>query len=179
MDSQAKLKSAIRTIPDFPKAGIMFRDVTTLFSDAAAFKLAIESLAANYKEQNIAQVAGIEARGFIVGAALATALGAGFTAIRKQGKLPHNVLRQDYDLEYGTDTLELHTDAFTPNTRVLLVDDLLATGGTALAAVGLLRQLQADVVGAAFIIDLPDLGGGNKLQQAGVPPFALVAYEGH
>ena len=176
---QSLLKAAVRTIPDFPKAGIMFRDVTTLFGDQKAFKAAVDALSGHFAGMDVGQVAGIEARGFVLGGALAHQLGAGFTAVRKKGKLPHKVYSQDYQLEYGTDTLEVHVDAVSPGTRVVVVDDLLATGGTACAAIQLLRQAGAEVIGAAFVIDLPDLGGGSKIEALGVPVTKLIDYAGH
>lgn len=172
------IKRLIRTIPGYPKPGIQFRDITTLLKDPAGLRQTLDELARRYQGKDIQVVAGIEARGFILGGALAVALGAGFVPLRKQGKLPGATVGQDYALEYGTDRIELHADAITPGQRVLVVDDLIATGGTALAAVQLLRQVGAEVVEAAFIIDLPDLGGRRKLEAAGCPAFALTEFEG-
>lgn len=173
------LKASVRTIPDYPKPGILFRDVTTLFGDARAFAAAIEGLVAPYRDAGICKVAGIEARGFILGGAVAQQLAAGFTPIRKRGKLPAATLRQTYALEYGEDEVEIHLDAVAPGERVLLVDDLIATGGTAEAAIRLLTRAGAKVVGAGFVIDLPDLGGAGRITQMGVPVHALMAFEGH
>lgn len=172
------LKDTIRTIPDFPKPGIMFRDVTTLFTNPKGFAEAVDRIAAPYQGEGIANIAGIEARGFTVGAAVAYALGAGFIPIRKKGKLPFKTYSQDYELEYGSDTLEIHADTIRGQEKVLLVDDLIATGGTAEAAVHLLRKAGADIVGAAFIIDLPELGGLKRITDMGIPVTALVAFEG-
>ncbi len=173
------LKDTIRTIPDFPKPGIMYRDITTLLTNRRAFAEAVIQLAAPYMTQDIDNVAGIEARGFTFGAVVAYELGAGFVPIRKKGKLPFDTYEQDYELEYGTDTVEIHADAIRKGERVLLIDDLIATGGTAEAAIKLLRQTGAEVVGAAFVIDLPDLGGLSKITKMGIPVTALVAFEGH
>lgn len=172
-------KSAIRTIPDYPKPGIMFRDVTTLIGNGAAFAAAIEALAAQFRDAGIDKVAGMEARGFIFGAPVAERLGAGFVPIRKKGKLPHDVTAESYLLEYGEDILEMHLDAVEPGEKVLIIDDLIATGGTAEAAVRLLEKVGAEIVAAAFVVDLPDLGGMDKLRGLGIDVAALVAYEGH
>lgn len=173
------LKHLIRTIPDYPKPGILFRDVTTLFGDAQGFKAAIAQLTEPYRTQPIDAVAGIEARGFILGGAVADRLGCGFIPIRKKGKLPWKTIGQDYALEYGIDVIEIHEDAVRPNQRVLIVDDLIATGGTAEAAIKLVRRCNGHVMGACFIIDLPDLGGKAKLEATGVPCHTLMAFEGH
>jgi adenine phosphoribosyltransferase len=173
------LTRIIRTIPDYPKPGIMFRDITTLLADARAFRRAVDELVQPFAGTKVDKVAGIEARGFILGGATAHQLSAGFVPLRKKGKLPHKTIGVEYDLEYGRDTIEMHLDAFAKNERVLLVDDLIATGGTALAAVDLLRQGGAEIVGAAFVIDLPELGGAEKLRAAGVAVSTLVAFEGH
>lgn len=172
-------RAYIRTIADYPKAGIQFRDITTLLNDAHAFNAAIDTLALHYADIALDQVVAIEARGFIIGAALASKLGLGFVPVRKAGKLPADTLKQTYALEYGEDTLEVHQDALAVGMRVLLVDDLIATGGTALAAISLIRQLGAEVLHAAFVIDLPDLGGMQHLQANGVQSFALCQFEGH
>ncbi|HET9639712.1 MAG TPA: adenine phosphoribosyltransferase [Allosphingosinicella sp.] len=171
------LKALIRTIPDFPRPGIQFRDVTTLLLDPRGFAASIERLAARLAGPHDL-VAGIEARGFIVAAALAQRLGAGLLLIRKDGKLPGATIAEDYALEYGTDRLAMHLDACAPGARVLLADDLLATGGTALAAARLLRRAGATVTEAAFIVDLPELGGGTALREAGMKVHALVEFEG-
>jgi adenine phosphoribosyltransferase len=173
------IASRIRTIPHYPREGIMFRDITTLLQDAEGFGLMIGSLVEQYRGQPIDKVAAVEARGFILGAPLAWALGAGFVPIRKRGKLPAATLRQTYALEYGEDEVEIHLDALGRGESVLLVDDLIATGGTAEAAIKLLRQAGANVVGAAFVIDLPDLGGAARIEAHGVPVHALVRFPGH
>jgi adenine phosphoribosyltransferase len=169
----------IRTIPDYPKPGIMFRDITTLLNDPVGFRKTIDELVQPYAGQRIDKVAGIEARGFILGGAVAHQLSIGFIPVRKKGKLPWKTIGQDYELEYGVDRVEIHTDAVKPGDKVLVVDDLIATGGTAEAAVKLLRQAGAEVVGSAFVIDLPDLGGAKRLGKLGVPVRTLVAFEGH
>jgi adenine phosphoribosyltransferase len=173
------LTSIIRTIPDYPKPGIMFRDITTLLADARAFRRAVDELVQPLAGAKVDKVAGIEARGFILGGAVAHQLSAGFIPLRKKGKLPHKTIAVEYDLEYGQDSIEMHLDAVGRGERVFLVDDLIATGGTALAAVDLLRQGGAEIVGAAFVIDLPDLGGAERLRAAGVQVSALAAFEGH
>lgn len=173
------LKALIRTIPDYPKPGIMFRDVTTLLGDANGFKAAIAEMAEPFQNARVDAVAGIEARGFILGGAIADRLGCGFIPIRKKGKLPWKTIGQEYTLEYGVDVIEIHEDAFAPGQRILIVDDLIATGGTAEAAVKLLRRSKGEIVGATFIIDLPELGGLKLLQDHGIDCHALVAFEGH
>lgn len=173
------LKSLIRTIPDYPKPGIMFRDVTTLLKDASGFKACIERMCEPYHTAGIEAVIGIEARGFILGGAVADRLGTGFVPLRKKGKLPAKAIGQDYELEYGTDVIEVHEDAIRANERVLIVDDLIATGGTAEAAAKLVARVGGVVAGAAFVIDLPDLGGKEKLTSKGIPVHALIAFEGH
>lgn len=173
------LKDAIRTIPDYPKPGIMFRDITTLLGDAQAFRQAIDQLVQPWAGTKIDKVAGMEARGFILGGAVAHQLSAGFVPIRKKGKLPHTTVRIAYSLEYGLDEMEMHQDAVRPGERVILVDDLIATGGTAEGACKLLKQIGADVVAACFVIDLPDLGGAQKIRDMGVPVRSLVEFSGH
>src|SRR6186713_3488228 len=173
------LKSSIRTIPDYPKPGIMFRDITTLLGSARAFRRAVDELVQPWAGSKIDKIAGIEARGFIIGGAIAHQLSAGFVPIRKKGKLPHKSVRVAYSLEYGIDEMEMHEDAISPGERVILVDDLIATGGTAEGAVKLLRQIGANVVAACFIIDLPELGGAAKLRAMDVPVRTLMAFEGH
>jgi adenine phosphoribosyltransferase len=173
------LRAAIRTIPDYPKPGIQFRDITTLLADARAFRQAVDELVQPFAGLKIDKVAGIEARGFILGGAVAHQLSAGFVPLRKKGKLPHKTRSVDYALEYGSDALEVHLDAFLAGERVMLVDDLIATGGTALAAVDLLRQGGAEIVAAAFVVDLPELGGAARLATAGVSVSTLVAFDGH
>lgn len=173
------LAGAIRTIPDYPKPGILFRDITTLLGDARAFRRAVDELVHPYAGSKIDKIAGIEARGFILGGAIAHQLSSGFIPIRKKGKLPHDTVRVAYSLEYGIDEMEMHRDAVVPGDKVILVDDLIATGGTAEGAVKLLRQMGADIVAACFVIDLPDLGGRAKLEQLGVDVRTLIAFEGH
>lgn len=175
----ADLAALIRAIPDHPKPGILFRDISTLLLDGAAFRTTIDRMADQVAGLGCDMVAGVEARGFIFGAALAYRLGVGKLILRKPGKLPGAATGIDYALEYGTDRIEMHADALAPGARVLLVDDLLATGGTALAAIALLRRAGAQVTGAAFVVDLPDLGGAERIRQAGVPVEALVAFPGH
>ena len=179
MTMSRDLRSAIRTIPDYPKPGIQFRDITTLLGDAAAFREAIDALVEPWAGSGIGKVVGIEARGFILGGAMADRLGAGFVPIRKKGKLPHTTISVAYALEYGVDEMEIHADALVPGETVLLVDDLIATGGTAEGAVKLLKQLGASVAVACFVIDLPDLGGAAKIRALGTPVHALLAFGGH
>ncbi|MEA2857653.1 MAG: adenine phosphoribosyltransferase [Methylobacteriaceae bacterium] len=179
MTLEDDLRAAIRTIPDHPKPGILFRDITTLLGDARAFRRAVDELVHPFAGTKIDKVAGIEARGFILGGAIAHQLSAGFVPIRKKGKLPHKKVSIGYSLEYGIDEMEMHADAITPGERVVLVDDLVATGGTAEAAVKLLQQLGAEIVVACFVIDLPDLGGATKIEALGVPVRTLIAFEGH
>jgi adenine phosphoribosyltransferase len=173
------LKTAIRTIPDYPKPGIMFRDITTLLADARAFRQAVDEMLQPMAGMKLDKVAGIEARGFILGGAVAHQLGAGFIPLRKKGKLPHKTRSVEYALEYGTDAMEMHMDAIVEGERVFLVDDLIATGGTAMAALELLRGAGADVRAGGFVIDLPELGGAQKLRDAGVPVATLMTFEGH
>jgi adenine phosphoribosyltransferase len=173
------IKSRVRTIPDYPKPGIMFRDITTLLQDPVGFRITIEGLAKPYLEMKIDKVAAIEARGFILGGAVAQLIGAGFVPIRKKGKLPWRTVGTDYALEYGTDRIELHTDAILEGERVLLVDDLIATGGTALAAISLVSSVGAVIVGCAFVIDLPDLGGRSRIEAMGHACHVLCAFGGH
>lgn len=173
------LRSVIRSIPDYPKPGIMFRDVTTLLADARGFRRAIDELVQPLAGAKIDKVAGIEARGFILGGAIAHQLSVGFVPIRKKGKLPFKTIAERYELEYGVDEVEIHVDAVAPGERVLLVDDLIATGGTATAAIRLLERAGADVVLCSFIVDLPALGGADKLRALGKKVVALVAFEGH
>jgi adenine phosphoribosyltransferase len=173
------LRAAIRTIPDYPKKGILFRDITTLLGDAKAFRKAVDELVQPWAGAKIEKVAGMEARGFILGGAVAHQLSAGFIPIRKKGKLPHETVSISYELEYGTDEMEMHKDAVAQGEKVILVDDLIATGGTAEGAIRLLQKVGADVVAACFVIDLPDLGGAKKIEALGVPVRTLVAFEGH
>ncbi len=173
------LRSTIRTIPDYPKPGIQFRDITTLLGNARAFRRAVDELVQPWAGSKIDKVAGIEARGFIIGGAIAHQVSAGFVPIRKKGKLPHDTVRIAYSLEYGIDEMEMHKDGVSKGERVILVDDLIATGGTAEGAVKLLQQRGAEVLAAVFIIDLPDLGGAAKIRKLGVPVRTLVQFEGH
>ena len=172
------LKALVRTIPDFPKPGIQFRDITTLLLDRVGLARTVDALAATV-DGPVDLVAAIEARGFAIGGALAVKLGAGLLLIRKDGKLPGATIAEDYALEYGTDRLAMHVDACAPGARVLIVDDLLATGGTALAAARLVKRAGGEIVGARFVIDLPDLGGGRALAEAGIDAKSLIAFEGH
>src|SRR5499433_316310 len=169
MQFEHDLKDAIRTIPDYPKPGIMFRDITTLLGDARAFRRAVDEMVQPFAGMKIDKVAGIEARGFILGGAVAHQLSTGFVPLRKRGKLPHQTRAVEYALEYGSDVMEMHVDALVAGEKVMLVDDLIATGGTALAAVQLLKDAGAEIVAAAFVIDLPELGGAARLRAAGVP----------
>lgn len=173
------IASFIRTIPNHPKQGILFRDITTLLKDAVGLRTAVDEFVNRYSGMNIQKVAGIESRGFILGAPVAYMLGVGFVPIRKKGKLPSQTIAQAYDLEYGTDVIEVHTDAIAKGERVLLVDDLIATGGTAEAAIKLLLALEAQVVECCFAIDLPELGGRTRLEAMGQKVFTLCEFEGH
>ena len=179
MAPEFDFKAAIRTIPDFPKPGVMFRDITTLLKDRDGFRYVIETLAAAQAGRGIDKVAAIESRGFIVGAALAYRLVAGFIPIRKKGRLPADNFGEDYELEYGRDRLEIHRDAIAHGERVLLVDDLVATGGTADAAARLIRTAGGSLLGCAFVIDLPDLGGRRRLEALGLPVQVLCEFAGH
>ncbi|MDP2295899.1 MAG: adenine phosphoribosyltransferase [Pseudolabrys sp.] len=177
--TELDLRAAIRSIPDYPKPGIMFRDITTLLGDARAFRRAVDEMVQPWAGMKIDKVAGIEARGFILGGAVAHQVSAGFVPIRKKGKLPHTTVRIAYSLEYGLDEMEMHEDAVKKGERVILVDDLIATGGTAEGAVKLLRQMGAEVLAACFVIDLPALGGADKLRKMDVPVRTLMAFDGH
>lgn len=172
------IKSLIRTIPHYPKPNIMFRDITSLLKDPIGFRITINELVRRYVGMEIDKVMGIEARGFIVGAPLAYALGKGFVPIRKKGKLPAETIGHDYELEYGTDRIEMHADAISPGERVLLVDDLIATGGTAEAATILIEKSGGKIVECCFVIDLPDIGGRKRLEKLGYSVFALCEFEG-
>jgi adenine phosphoribosyltransferase len=173
------LKDTVRTIQDYPKPGIAFRDITTLLADARAFRRAIDELVQPYAGSKIAKIAGIEARGFILGGAVAHQMSAGFIPIRKKGKLPHDTVSIAYSLEYGVDEMEMHRDAIARGDKVILIDDLVATGGTAEAACRLLTSMGAEIVAACFIIDLPDLGGAEKIRKLGIPVRSLMQFEGH
>jgi len=172
-------KTVIRTIPDYPKPGVMFRDVTTLFGNPRAFRRAVDELVQPYAGVRIDKVAGIEARGFILGGAVAHQLSTGFVPVRKKGKLPFTTLGEDYDLEYGKDRVEIHVDAVKQGDQVVIVDDLIATGGTCFAALKLIERAGARVVGCCFVIDLPELGGAAKIRALGKEVTTLVAFEGH
>jgi len=172
------IKSRIRTVPHYPKQGIMFRDITSLLKDPVGLRITIDELLRRYKDVEIDKIAGIEARGFIVGTPLAYAMGKGFIPVRKKGKLPAETIGHDYELEYGTDRIEIHTDAISPGDKVLLVDDLIATGGTAEAACKLIEKMGGEVVECCFVIDLPDIGGRKRLEAMGQKVFALCEFEG-
>jgi len=174
------IKELIRTVPDYPKKDVMFRDITTLIKDPVGFRLVIDEFTRRYIKGDIQfdTVVGIESRGFIIGGALSYALGKGFIPIRKKGKLPAKTVQQEYELEYGTDIIEMHEDSLTEGTRVLLIDDLLATGGTAIASAKLIESLGAKIEEMAFIVNLPDIGGQTKLEEMGYNVFALTEFEG-
>ena len=171
--------TVVRSIPDYPKKGIIFRDITTLLGNARAFRRAVDEMVQPYAGVRIDKVAGIEARGFILGGAVAHQLSIPFVPVRKKGKLPWNTIGEDYELEYGTDRVEIHEDAVSKDEHILVVDDLIATGGTALASIKLIERAGAEVVGASFVIDLPELGGANKLRALGKEVQILVSFEGH
>ncbi len=179
MTDSLDLRDHIRTVTDFPKPGIMFRDVTTLFASSVAMRKMIEGFQNQWADLEYDYVAGIDARGFVIGGALALHNGIGFVPVRKKGKLPADTIAEDYELEYGTATLELHRDAVRAGSRVLIVDDLIATGGTALAAINLLRRIDAEIVGCGFLIDLQDIGGADKIKQQGVAVRSLCVFEDH
>lgn len=177
-ESRMPIKSRIRTVPHYPKHGVMFRDITTLFKDPVGFRVTINELVNRYTGVKIDRIAGIEARGFIVGSALAFQLGVGFIPIRKKGKLPAETVGHDYELEYGTDRIEMHVDAISQGDQVLLVDDLIATGGTAVAASDLIESMGGKIVECCFVIDLPDLGGRVRLEKLGHKVFSLCEFKG-
>ena len=174
-----KIKNAIRTIPNFPIDGIMFRDVTTLYSNSEAMKEVIKLTCDYWRNEGLTSIAGIEARGFITGSIIANQLSLPFVPIRKKGKLPYDTLSQEYELEYGKATIEIHSDALNSNDKVLIVDDLIATGGTALASIELVKKLGSNVKGCTFIIDLPELKGREKIEEIGVEVQTLCSFEGH
>ena len=174
-----EIRESIRTIPDYPRPGVQFRDITTLLGNARAFRAAVDALVQPYAGVKIDRVAGIEARGFILGGAVAHQLSRGFVPVRKKGKLPHTVIGEDYDLEYGKDRVEIHSDAVQKGDHVIVVDDLIATGGTAFATIKLLERAGAQVIGCAFVIDLPELGGADKIRALGKDVTTLVSFGGH
>lgn len=177
--TSAYIAERVRTVPDWPQKGVMFRDITPLLSDRKTFRILMDCFVQRYIDHDIDSVAGIDARGFILGAVIAHQLNVGFIPVRKKGKLPFTTISEEYQLEYGSATVELHSDACDPGERVLLVDDLIATGGTILAAAKLLTRLGADLVEAAAIIDLPELGGSRRLMEAGIPLYTVCSFEGH
>ena len=172
------IKSRIRTIPHYPKQGIMFRDITTLLKDPVGLRLTIDEIVKRYKRHKVSKVAGIESRGFIIAAPVAYLLGVGFIPIRKKGKLPGETIGHDYELEYGADRIEIHTDAIAKGERILLVDDLIATGGTAEAAATLIRKMGGEIIECCFVVDLPDIGGRERLEKLGLKVFTLCGFEG-
>ncbi|MSQ55196.1 MAG: adenine phosphoribosyltransferase [Betaproteobacteria bacterium] len=172
------IKSRIRTIPHYPKQGIMFRDITTLLKDPVGLRLTIDEIVKRYKGHKVSKVAGIESRGFIIGAPVAYLLGVGFVPIRKKGKLPGETIGHDYELEYGADRIEIHTDAISKGEKILLIDDLIATGGTAEAAATLIGKMGGEVIECCFVVDLPDIGGRKRLEKLGLKVFALCEFEG-
>ncbi|KKD59374.1 adenine phosphoribosyltransferase [Grimontia sp. AD028] len=178
-DKIAFIKDSIKTIPDYPKPGIMFRDITSLMENAEAYRATIGLLVEKYKDQGFTKIVGTESRGFLFGAPLALELGVGFVPVRKPGKLPREVISESYELEYGTDKLEIHTDAIVEGDKVLMVDDLLATGGTIEATTKLIRRLGGDVAHAAFIINLPEIGGEKRLQENGIDVYSICQFDGH
>lgn len=178
-DMLALIQASIKTIPDYPKEGILFRDITSLLEKPDAFQATIDLFTEHFKSQNITKIIGAEARGFLFGAPLALALNLPFVPVRKPGKLPRETISEEYELEYGTDRLEIHADAIVSSDKVLIVDDLLATGGTVCAAANLVRRLGAEVVGAAFVINLPDIGGKDRLESQNIPCFCLTEFAGH
>lgn len=178
-DSLNVIKQSIKTIPDYPKPGILFRDVTSLMEDSIAYQATIDTLANQYRDMGFTKIIGTESRGFLFGAPLALAMGLPFVPVRKPGKLPREVISESYQLEYGEDTLEIHRDAISSGDNVLVIDDLLATGGTIEATVKLVRRLGGEVKHAGFVISLPDIGGEDKLAQMGVNVFSLCQFDGH
>ncbi|MDZ4662426.1 MAG: adenine phosphoribosyltransferase [Pseudomonadota bacterium] len=179
MPTDSIIKSMIRTIPDHPKKGILFRDISTLIGNAKGLRYSIDKMKDRYSSYEFDIVAGIEARGFIIGSAFAYAMNKGFVPVRKKGKLPGDIVSHNYDLEYGSDTIEIQKDAIQKGQKVLLIDDLLATGGTALGAISLIEKLGAEIVEICFLVDLPELKGGEKLKKAGYKYHAFCEFEGH
>ncbi|SMR99706.1 Adenine phosphoribosyltransferase [Vibrio mangrovi] len=178
-DTISLIKSSIKSIPDYPKPGILFRDITSLMEDAQAYRATIQLLVARYKDMGFTKVVGTEARGFLFGAPLAIELGVGFVPVRKPGKLPRETVAETYELEYGMDTLEIHIDAIQDNDQVLIIDDLLATGGTIEATTKLIRQLGGKAEHAAFVINLPELGGDKRLEALGLDIYSICDFDGH
>jgi adenine phosphoribosyltransferase len=178
-DLHATIRSHIRTVPDWPSAGVQFRDITPLLQNPRVFRLLIDLFVHRYFDVKPSAIAGLDARGFIIGSVLAYELNVGFVPIRKKGKLPYTTVQEEYELEYGSAAVEIHTDAVQPGDRVVLVDDLIATGGTMMAGMRLLQRLGAHVIEGAAIVDLPELGGSGRLQAAGLPLYTLVAFDGH
>jgi adenine phosphoribosyltransferase len=179
MDDRTLIRDTIRTVPDWPSPGVQFRDITPLLSSPKVFRVLIDQFVHRYFDRRPDAVAGLDARGFIIGSVLAYELGVGFVPIRKQGKLPYTTVEESYELEYGSATVEIHTDAVRPGERVLLIDDLIATGGTMMAGKRLLERLGAEVIEGAAIVDLPELGGSARLREAGLQLFTLVSFAGH
>lgn len=179
MIDQDLIKSAIRTVPNYPKNGILFRDITTLLQNGRAFNAVVEDIVEHWRSREIEKVVCLEARGFIFGGAVASSLKAGFVPVRKAGKLPYNTIGTFYQLEYGVDKLEIHSDAIKAGDRVLIIDDLIATGGTADAAIKLVRELDGNIIGMSAVIDLPDLGGSTKIKNTGIDVYTLVDFPGH
>jgi len=173
------IKSRIRTVPHYPKQGIMFRDITTLLKDPVGLRLTVDEIVKRYKGHKISKVAGIESRGFIIGTPVAYLLGVGFVPIRNKGKLPAETIGHDYELEYGADRIEIHTDAISRGERILLIDDLVATGGTAEAAATLIGKMGGQVVECCFVVDMPEIGGRKRLEKLGLKVFTLCEFEGH
>ncbi|PHV11455.1 adenine phosphoribosyltransferase [Chitinimonas sp. BJB300] len=179
LDPISYIRDRIRTVPDWPQPGVQFRDITPLLQDPKSFRVLVDCFVHRYMDQQIDVVAGVDARGFILGSVIAYELNRGFVPVRKKGKLPFHTVAEEYELEYGSATVELHSDAIQPGQRVLLIDDLVATGGTMIAAAKLVRKLGGEVIEAAAIVDLPELGGSKLIQQQGIPLFTVCDFAGH